>query len=364
MRVGHIAYTYKPIIGGCETYIETLKGLLDKKGISQRIYQVEKKNLNPNKELRLVPAINIFRRKPLYFYNLFLNLYLLDLIREDMLIIHDPFHFSPVLWHRNTIVVSHGVRWVRPSKDHYWYNMVHLWSAKLAFAYARKFVANDSDFFRKMGINLKPKEKMFQEVKPKRWFIPNCVDNKKFKRSEGLPSLCALNPILVPRNIVRGRGIHIVISAFKEFNKKFRDTTLVICGDFGDFIYGQEIFGQISNLDLAGKVYFLGSVSWHLMPRIYSSVFMSVIPTIYEEGTSLAALESMSCGTPTVSTNVGGLADLPTIQAEPNVKALAEKMIKTFEARKELSKKQQKEVHQVYNLENFKNAWLKVIEQK
>ncbi len=35
----------------------------------------------------------------------------------------------------------------------------------------------------------------------------------------------------------------------------------------------------------------------------------------------------MACGCPVVSTNVGGLADLPTVQADPNSDDLCEKMI-------------------------------------
>jgi len=360
MRIGHIAYTYKPIIGGCETYISTLKDLLSEEGHSQRIYQVKRRGLK-DEELRQVTVFNIFRRKPLYFYNLFLNFFFLDFLREDLLIVHDPFHYPPVAWQR-CIVVSHGVRWDRPQKSEYWYCKLHYWSGKFALKYAKKFVANDTNFYRQLGISLKPKEGMFKEIKKNRWFIPNCVDSKMFKKVKSNPSLAALNPVLVPRNIVRGRGIHLAISAYKEFHKKFKDTNLVICGDFADVAYKFEIFRQISELDLVGKVYFIGSVDWQIMPHVYSSSLMSVIPTIYEEGTSLAALESMACGTPTVSTNVGGLADLPTLQSEPTVEDLVKKMIECFESRKRLLTQQQNEVHKIYNIENFKKAWLKVIE--
>ena len=222
-------------------------------------------------------------------------------------------------------------------------------------------MANDSDFFRKLGINLKPKERMFQEIIKNRWFIPNCVDTNKFKKSQSIKSLQSLNPILVPRNIVRGRGIHLAILAFKEFSKKFKNTSLVICGDFSDVEYKYEIFNLIKDLDLIGKVYFIGSIDWNLMPRIYSSSFMTVIPTLYEEGTSLAALESMSCGTPVVSATIGGLLDLPTLHASPETKDLAEKMIFCFKKRNNFSKQQQSEVRKIYNLENFEKAWLSVL---
>lgn len=359
MKIGQVAYTYKPIIGGCETYIETIRNIINDAGYSQRIYQVKKENISDS-QLRLVPVLHLFKRKPLFFFNLFLNLYFADLFREDILIVHDPFHFFPVFWHK-CIVISHGVRWDRPQKSELLYCKLHLISAKFAMKYAYQLVANDSNFYRQLGYRLKPKKKMFQEIMPNRWFIPNCINTSVFKKVKPIPSLSALNPILVPRNIVRGRGIHLAISAFKKISKFYKNTNLVICGDFSDPKYKFEIFQQIGDLGLIGKVYFIGSVKWLSMPQVYSSALMTIIPTLYEEGTSLAALESMSCGTLTISTNVGGLQDLPTVKANPNSDDLAKTMIESFRSRKVIAKKQQKEVRTTFNLDNFRKAWMKVI---
>jgi|SRR3990167_4108969 len=365
MRVGHIAYTYEPLIGGAEIYIHNLKKILNKYKITQHIYQGKNSpSQKNNSEIIFIPAPKLIKRKPLYSFNALLNSQFLQLLKEDKLIIHDPFHYWPVVWHRNTIVVSHGVRWERPQQEQRWYNRVHFLSAKLAFKFANTLVANDSDFLRKMGINIKPKEGMFQKVRKNSWFIPNCVDIDLFKKNKGIEHLKKLNPILVPRNIVRGRGIHLAISAFREFNKKYPDTNLVICGDFTDHRYKNEIFNQIVELGLLGKVYFIGSVSWEFMPNIYSSSLLTVIPTLYEEGTSLAALESMSCGTTVVSTNVGGLVDLPTVHCKPNVKDLSVAMIDTFKNVQKIAKNQKTETRTTYNLGNFEKAWLKVLEIK
>jgi glycosyltransferase involved in cell wall biosynthesis len=152
-----------------------------------------------------------------------------SLKKEDVLIIHDPFHFWPVAWHKNTVVISHGVRWDRPDKSENMYNRAHLASAKFSMKYAKKIVANDTNFYRKLGYRLKPKEKMFAQVDKNRWFIPNCVDTNIFKKVKPYSSLVKLNTILVPRNIVPGRGIHLAISAFSRFHKKYENTLLVIC---------------------------------------------------------------------------------------------------------------------------------------
>lgn len=362
MEIGQIAYTYKPIIGGAETYISTLYKLIQEMGAKQRIYQVKNKSAH-GKELKFVPAWKLFRRKPLHFYNLFLNKHFKSLRKKDALIIHDPFHFWPVAWHKNTIVISHGVRWDRPQESEKWYNLAHLASAKFSMKYANKIVANDSHFYRKLGYRLKPKEKMFAQVDKNRWFIPNCVDTKVFKKTKPYKTLAKLNSVLVPRNIVPGRGIHLAISAFSRFHKKHGNTHLIICGSFFNAtpIYQGQLFELINKLNLVGKVLFIGSVEWRNMPKIYSSSQMTIIPTLYEEGTSLAALESMSCKTACVSTNVGGLPDLPVHPAKPNVRDLASKMIEVYERREDISTIQQKEVGKIYNMDNFRKAWWKVL---
>lgn len=360
MKIGQIAYTYYPITGGCETYIQTLRTMFANAGHSQTIYQVIRPGIS-DKDVKLVPVFNIFKRKPLYFYNLFLNLYIKDLLKEDILIVHDPFHYPPVFWHKS-IVISHGVRWDRTLKSERLYNKVHYICGQFSMKYAHKMVINDTNFFRKLGYNVKPKDGYFQEIVKNRWFIPNCVDQNIFKKTNPIKELKAMNTILVPRNIVRGRGIHLAISAFKRFKEKFKDTKLIVCGDFVDNNYKTEIYRQIKELDLIGNVYFIGSIDWHIMPKIYCSSLMTVIPTLYEEGTSLAALESMSCETATVSTNAGGLTDLPTIQSKTTITDLAKKMIECFEARDEISRKQNKEVRKTFNLKNFKKSWIKVVE--
>ena len=44
---------------------------------------------------------------------------------------------------------------------------------------------------------------------------------------------------------------------------------------------------------------------------------MTLILTLKREKTSLSEFESMASKCPVVSTNVGGLADLPALQANP-----------------------------------------------
>lgn len=363
MRIGHISYGYKPITGGQETYIANLIKILNEEGHSQRVYQSDAGINDP--ELRLIPKLPKFlqyRASDLYAYNLFLLRCYSELRREDVLIVHYAFHYPTVSWHKNTIIVSHGVEWEEPPTrlNH----KIRKKIAEITFRSNRcKLVANDTDYFRKMGVNIHPKEGMFEEVVKGKWFIPNCVDTSHFRRNEGIEGPKRLNPILVPRNIVQRRGIDLAIKAFSIFVKKYPETNLLIVGgplNSSNTVY-VNLVSLIMELKLEKKIIFWGFVPWDIMPKIYSSSLMTLIPSTFGEGTSLSALESMACGTATIATNVGGLPDLPCILTEPNHESLAKTMLDCFEDRKRIGQEQYTIVNKLYNLNNWKNAWLKVI---
>jgi len=69
----------------------------------------------------------------------------------------------------------------------------------------------------------------------------------------------------------------------------------------------------------------------------------------------------MSCGTPTVTTNVVGLADLPTYQCDPDPEDLAKAISYAIDHKEVLADTQSKVTRRDLNLENWEQAWLKVI---
>jgi hypothetical protein len=79
------------------------------------------------------------------------------------------------------------------------------------------------------------------------------------------------------------------------------------------------------------------------------------------EGTSLSALESMACGTATVSTNVCGLADLPTVQSEPTDSAFAQAICETLAAQKSIAARQCASVREGFHIGLWADAWQKVV---
>ncbi|HEX9972446.1 MAG TPA: glycosyltransferase family 4 protein [bacterium] len=363
MRIGHITTFYKPLWGGQEVYVNNLFNVFNEEGFQQRVYQFDTGvaepqivNLYPMKFIRKKIGLGLA-------FNLSLLAKINILKQEDVLIVHYPIHYYPVFWHRNTILLTHGVTWdcnkgfkrvFKKSID-----------AK-AFSAGHKFVANDTFYYREMGFDVQPGTSMFKEVVENKWFIPNCVDVTKFERIEPDSELKRMNIILVPRNMTYPRGIHLAVSAFSKFTQKHPSIKLALVGDTFEFVrkgnsYKSYVKSLIAQYNLQDKVIFLGRIPWQEMPRIYSSALMTLIPSLGVEGTSLSALESMACGTATISTDRAGLADLPTEHCKADEESLSQKMIEVFENYKQVGRTQRELVKNKFNLYNWKKAWLEVL---
>lgn len=363
MKIGHITTSYKPIWGGQEVYVHNLLNVFFEHGFEQRVYQFDT-GLKEPQIVNLRPMKSLQKRIGFATtYNLSLLSKINMLKSEDVLIIHYPIHFYPIWWHPKTILLSHGVTW---NCDPYFKKKIKRGLDAFAYSLCEKFVANESSYFREMGLAIEPNNSLFCEVAKNKWFIPNCVDTNKFQKVKPDNKLKKLNMILVPRNIAYARGIHLAVLAFAKFVKKHSDTKLALVGETIEAVrhsdrYKRYLINLISKLNLNDKVIFLGRIPWNEMNRIYSSSIMTLIPSLGVEGTSLSALESMACGTATLSTDRGGLADLPTVHCEANEESLLGKMLEVFEDHERIGLNQKEMVCEKFNIAEWKNAWLKVI---
>lgn len=363
MRIGQVTYSYQPIKGGGDAYLAQLFAVLKNWGHSQRVYQRQTNAQTP--ELRMIP--NPFRGLPGEFWSqaLWLPLMRRELLSEDLLIFHYPIYlmaFDKLCLGRHRpirIGFSHGVTWDdRPGafRSRLKYRM-----ARYAFQRAEAFVANDTNFLREMGLEIKPKERMFSQVAPGIWFIPNAVDAKRFRPNPGLPEFRKLNAILVPRNLFYNRGVHLAIQAFARFASIYDDPNLLIVGEPSQREYAAWLRNLAKELQISDRVIFWGSIPYHQMAKIYASCQLTLIPSICGEGTSLAALESMACGTACISTDAAGLKDLPTYQCLPSAESLAQAMLDVYPKREAIGSEQCRQVCTEYHLDRWAEAWQDVV---
>jgi len=120
------------------------------------------------------------------------------------------------------------------------------------------------------------------------------------------------------------KGTHVLLKAFNKISST-RKVELIIVGSLKSE-YGRILLEFIQRSALHKNTVIVRRVPDDLMPFLYNAADIVVQPS-YSEGCSLTLLESLACGTPVVTTNVGcsddylktmGLCDLLIRISEPD----------------------------------------------
>jgi|YNPMSStandDraft_1061717.scaffolds.fasta_scaffold08489_3 glycosyltransferase involved in cell wall biosynthesis len=148
-------------------------------------------------------------------------------------------------------------------------------------------------------------------------YIPNGVDTEMFSpkshlltqgcHKDGVPFI-----VLCPRRIAEKNGVIYFAKAAAILSSDHPnvDWRFWLTGHMHHASdYAETILENLTPVMLKGQVAFLGAVPHQLMPRVYGSSDVVVIPSLVE-AVSLSALEAMACGVPVVASNVGGLPEV------------------------------------------------------
>lgn len=104
--------------------------------------------------------------------------------------------------------------------------------------------------------------------------------------------------------LIERKGQGIAIAALKAFP----DARLVLIGKGED---EARLRALAASEGVEARVHFAGSIDHDLMPLILSAADVMVLPTV-SEGLANAWVEALACGTPVVTTDVGGARELIT----------------------------------------------------
>lgn len=141
--------------------------------------------------------------------------------------------------------------------------------------------------------------------------IPNGVDAAKFKPmtdisiqdNEILHTLKDQFVVVSTRRFEPKNGLRYLIESIPMTDEEI---AFMLIGD-GSERDGLEEWVRDNHLD--NRTHFLGNIPNDALPLYYNVANVSILPSL-KEAISISALESMSCGTPVIASNVGGLAEL------------------------------------------------------
>jgi glycosyltransferase involved in cell wall biosynthesis len=359
LKIAQLTYSYKPIIGGADAYADLLCRTFRERGHEAWVYQRAAEVDDPF--VRTAPRWQRrLRPRDFWLVPLWLRMRRRELSSMDVLVAHYPNYCPPAYFHPRLVGLSHGVTWDDAPDS--WRARRKKRMAQAAFARCSRFVANDTFFLREMGLDIPPGERPFEEVVPGRWFIPNCVDTARFSPGDSGPASTRPPVIAVPRNLYRNRGVHLAVQALGLLREQHPEMTMDLVGAESQPDYAQEIREMVPALGLEGRVRFEGGVPWEAMPGVYQGARLCLVPSTCGEGTSLSALEAMACGTPTITTDVGGLPDLPTVHCRPAPEDLARAIGHVWPRLDELASEQLAAVRTAFTIERWQQAWARVVE--
>jgi len=366
MKIIHVSTHFFPVNGGQQIYIKNMMHYLN--NFEHIVIQIGNKGIVYPQNVYPIYIPNILSYKALSFYvfNHLLNKKIDELIKlkviypnDDIFLCHYGFHYSAVKKYSKIVVLSHGVEWDGPGNIFRKLYHIHrkLINKKMLNDGSITLVGNDINFFKLLGFKHIKKGDYFTEISKNKWLLPNCVDINRFKKIHLTKGLLKNNSIIVPRNIVPQRGIDKVIESFASFVKlkKYEDYILYIVGAKYNLDYYYELVKLVTSMGLKNKVVFYGPVPHDKMPLIYNSAKLSIIYSLFREGTSLAALESMACGTPVITSNIGGLKELPTVKSTKN--KLTNAIIDTLSDYENISNVQSDFTRKNYNMQNWSKTW-------
>lgn len=132
------------------------------------------------------------------------------------------------------------------------------------------------------------------------------VDLDRFRpvdRAAAKAALGVAGPLLVSvGHLIERKGQAVAIEALA----RLPEATLILVGEGPD---GAMLERRAEAADVAGRVRFLGARPHDELPRLLAAADVMVLPTA-SEGLANVWVEALACGTPVVTTNVGGAPDV------------------------------------------------------
>lgn len=271
--------------GGAERYVADLADVLHEHGYEPILIQMGDKTVGLwQRTVKNLKIIGI----PVKEY-----LWALPLFTKYKFVIYSGATQWGQMLHPN-ILISHGITWdVNDSNC----KPKHIIKR---FKHVDKFISVDTNTISWLRTTFAKTMRDFDAV-----YIPNYVDTKTYTPNPRKPD--GTIQITFPRRASPERGYWLMSAALPPIMEKYKNAVF----NFVGFAHGDAINKDIRRLtELFPDRIKHCVVEPDEMPKIYQNTDISLIPTIYAEGTSLSCLEAQSTGNVVIATNIGGLPNL------------------------------------------------------
>lgn len=186
---------------------------------------------------------------------------------------------------------------------------------------------------------------------------PKVFEPKGLKDNKTIVAVARIDPL---------KDIENFIYAAYLILKTIPDVNFEVYGAISDKEYYKECLKLRDSLGLKGKLEFKG----HIEPgEVYHKGDIIVLSSI-SEAFPYSVIEAMMCGKPIIATDVGGVSEAlgscGIVVSPRNSKELADGCITLLndkDLRKELGKRSYERAKNLFNIENFTHAYLKVYEE-
>lgn len=350
--------------GGAERYLIDLAEVCEKQGRNLTIYQYG--NYSWVRKFKGIEVVSLSRGNTtaevlsLETIRMFNRLFYEQVQDRSIVNIYSAFFEAWPLAANPSIGISHGVAWDSPINTYQ--SGTQFWEANRRFIEGAKACqnvvsvdSNTANWFQTINY----------DVGRNMHVIPNYVDLDEFQPRENYDLNREKTIILYPRRLYEARGLYIVLDILDKILEKYPNVDFHFVGkgfetDTRHVVQKQRRWGD--------------RVRWYSlppeqMPKAYFDSDISLVPTLYSEGTSLSCLEAMASGNAVISTRIGGLTDLIINNyngylIEPNADSLfnaiesllldKEKMI-TF-------KRRAVDVAKAFSKKNWMEKWTSVLQ--
>lgn len=349
--------------GGAERYLIDLYEVCKELGFNFDIYQNAKKdyfrkyrNINVigmhNKNVPLNYSVQFLRSQSKKYLDMTRgksNLHIFSAFYEIY-----PQKCSP------SIGISHGISWDDPSNvaldgSNFWGTKKMYIDSAMACDNLISVDTNTANWFQTIDYKLGN-----QKIK----VIPNYVDTKEFCPDESFKKKGKI-VITYPRRLYEPRGMYLLLDIVDELFAKYKNLEIHFVGKGFD----EDVIKVNEKMKKYPKKLYCYSKEPEKMNEVYKMTDISLVPTLYSEGTSLSCLEAMASGNIVICTRIGGLTDLIInglngYQIEPNKTALLETLeniIDNFD-KQNIIRKNAINTAKALNKNLWKSRWKKEIE--